>query len=439
VNRCEHGSHTLHRVAVGADNVHGESEKRKVKSQSVGAWWLAAVVVLAPDVSSAQGRPSEVVRHEAREAMSAGHPAEAMRLLETQLQASPRDVDSRLLYGLVLSWSGLYDDARRELEQVLTQAPGYTDARVALANVEWWSRHYARLYEVASEGRRRQPDDPRWMVYEARALEGMDRPADARRSVNEVLAREPGNVQARALGERLDARLRPWSTQFTQTFDWFDDDRATWKESAFTIGRQTPVGTVLARTSYAERFGMTDTQFEIEAYPRIRPGTYGYVNVGGSVDRALYPRSRVGLELYQSIGRGFEASAGWRRLDFSTDTNIYVGTLTKYAGQWMLTGRAFFVPGEQKDSSSYYGVVRRYFGGDGTSFLGVSYGHGFSREEIRNASDLFLADADTIRGELDTRIGRRLRAAASGGTSRQERPIGPLRQHTFSGSLRVEF
>ena len=98
-----------------------------------------------------------------------------MRLLETQLKARPRDVDARLLYGLVLSWSGLYDDARRELEQVLVQAPGYTDARVALANVEWWSGHYERLQQVAGDGRRRQPEDTRWLVYEARALEGLGR------------------------------------------------------------------------------------------------------------------------------------------------------------------------------------------------------------------------------------------------------------------------
>ena len=403
------------------------------------AWLLVAGLLMAPAMVSAQGRPSEVVLREAREAVSAGHPSEAMRLLETQLKARPRDVDARLLYGLVLSWSGLYDDARRELEQVLVQAPGYTDARVALANVEWWSGQYERLQKVAADGKRRQPEDTRWLVYEARALDGLGRPGDARRSVSQALAREPGNVQARALVERLDAKLRPWSTQFSQTFDWFDDDRATWQESTLTIGRQTPIGTVLARTSYAERFGYTDTQFEVEMYPRIRPGTYGYVNFGGSVDRALYPRNRVGLELYQSLGRGFEASGGWRRLDFSTTTNIYVGTITKYSGHWMLTGRAFYVPGGAQDSSSYWGVARRYFGADGTSFWGLSYGHGFSREEIRNASDLFLADADTVRGDFDIRLGRRYRAAASGGTSRQERQFGPLRQHTFSGSFRVEF
>jgi len=405
----------------------------------IGAWMVGALLACVPGEALAQARPSEVVLREAREAVGDGHPSTALRLLETQLKANPRDVDARLLYGLVLSWSGLYDEARRELEGVLAQAPNYTDARVALANVEWWSRHYDRLYAVASDGKKRQPDDTRWLVYEARALDGLGRPADAQRSVNQVLQRDPGHVQARALGERLDAQLRPWHAQLTHTVDWFDDDRESWLETSATIGRRTPVGAVLTRVSYSERFGLTDTQVEVEAYPRIRPGTYGYVNVGGSVDRRLYPENRVGLELYQALGRGFEASGGWRRLQFSTTTNIYVGTLTKYAGQWMITGRAFYIPSDIKDSSSYFGAVRRYFGADGTSFWGASYGHGFSREEIRNASDLFFADSDTVRAELDTRLGRRVRAAASGSTSRQERPIGPLRQNTFSASLRVEF
>ncbi len=402
-------------------------------------WWVVAALLLATAEASAQPRPSEVVVREARQAISDGDRTSAMRLLEAQLRANPRDVDARLLYGLVLSWSGLYDDARRELGYVLAQSPNYTDARVALANVEWWSGHYDELYNVAKVGRQRQPEDARWLVYEARALDGLGKPAEARRSVSQVLQREPGHVQARALGERLDAQLRPWHAQIAHTVDWFDDNRQAWKETATSVGRRTSVGTILTRISYAERFGMSDTQIELEAYPRIRPGTYTYVNIGSSVDQRLYPQNRVGLELFQSLGRGFEASGGWRRLHFDGTTNIYLGTLTKYAGSWMITGRAFYVPNDRQDSTSYHGSVRRYFGADGTSFWGAGYGHGFSREEIRNASDLFLANADTVRAEFDARLGRRVRAAAMGSSSRQERVIGPLRQHTFSASLRVEF
>ena len=49
----------------------------------------------------------------------------------------------------MLSWEGRYDEARPVLRQVLTQAPTYTDARVALMNVEYWSGHSAAALEQA--------------------------------------------------------------------------------------------------------------------------------------------------------------------------------------------------------------------------------------------------------------------------------------------------
>lgn len=401
---------------------------------------LACLLACLPGaVALAEPASGETVLKEARAAATSGRRDEALAMLDARLAAAPRDVDARLLYGLVLSWAGRYDEARRQLEQVLTQAPAYTDARVALANVEWWSGQSERLEAVAADGLRLQPDDPRWLVYRARALDGMGQPRQARLEIDRVLARDPGDVAARALGERIDAKLQPWSAQLTHTADWFDDGREAWKETAATIGLKLGVGSVLARASYSERFGLSDTQFELEAYPRFRPGTYGYVNFGASADQTLYPARRVGLELHQSLGGGFEASAGFRSLDFGDTTNIYVGSLTKYLGNWMLTGRVYHVPGETRDSTTYQGQVRRYFGSDGTSFFGVGYSHGLQREEIRNVADLLTLDSDTYRGEMDARVTRRLRAALSGSTSRQHRAWGPLRQNTFSASLRVIF
>ena len=133
---------------------------------------------------------------------------------------------------------------------------------------------------------------------------------------------------------------------------------------------------------------------------------------------SLYPQSRVAFDLYQSLGRGFEASGGARYLDFSTLTQIYVGTLTKYIGNWMWTGKLYYVPGEgDVHSNTYIGGFRRYFGGDGTSYLGVSYGHGFSREEVRSLVDLVSSDSDTVRGEFDVLLGARTRLSGSVGAS----------------------
>ena len=88
----------------------------------------------------------------------------------------------------------------------------------------------------------------------------------------------------------------------------------------------------------------------------------------------------------------------------------------------MLTGKVYRVPAERDlDSTSYHGGFRYYFGSDGTSYVAANYGHGFSREEIRNLSDLATLNSDTVRGEFDVLFGTRLRIFASGGTSRQER------------------
>ena len=71
-------------------------------------------------------------------------------------------------------------------------------------------------------------------------------------------------------------------------------------------------------------------------------------------------------------------------------------TLSKYLGNWMFTGKVYHVPAERDlDSTSYHGGFRRYFGGDGTSYTGLTYSHGISRE-IRSVEDLTTLNGDTV-------------------------------------------
>ena len=165
------------------------------------------------------------------------------------------------------------------------------------------------------------------------------------------------------------------------------------------MSRQTPHGSVIGRASRAHRFSSTDQQFEVDFYPSLRPGTYGFVSVGVAPDHLLYPKHRFAFDLYQSVGHGVEVSGGFRRLEFTDATSIYVGTVTKYLGNWMLTGKVYRVPAPGiLDSTSGHAVVRRYFGGDGSSFIGFGYSQGLSREEVRGIGDLIALDSQTVRG-----------------------------------------
>src|SRR5689334_8877694 len=111
--------------------------KWPVKAYMIFAVRSFAIVVLCSTLCTAAAFAQDDVIPRARAAASAGRRAEGIALLEQHLASSPRDVDARLVYGLILSWDGQYDRARTALSDVLAQAPDYLDARVALMNVEW--------------------------------------------------------------------------------------------------------------------------------------------------------------------------------------------------------------------------------------------------------------------------------------------------------------
>lgn len=343
----------------------------------------------------------------ARAESAAGRRPAGLALLETHLATSPRDVDARLVYGLILSWEGRYDEARQAFTAVLTQAPNYLDARVALMNVEWWSGNVD----------------------------------EARRHVQAVLTRAPGNPQARRVLLSLDAKTRPWSLGTAYARDTFDDQRQPWQETSLSLGRQTPAGSIIVRGSQADRFGLQDRQVDVDLYPTFRAGTYAFIGLGFGADRILYPERRLSLDLYQSFGGGFEASVGYRRLEFSDTTEIYVATLTKYLGNWMYTAKVFTVPDPALGNSwSYHANARRYFGSAGTSFVGAGYSHGFSREEPRGSGDLIRVNGDTVRARADLDLGETFVISVSGSTSRQERAERvPLWQTTFGAGLTLRF
>lgn len=339
-------------------------------------------------------------------ARSAPARPQAIALLEAHLAAAPDDVDARTLYGLMLSWERRFDEARRELERVIAQTPDYMDARAGLMNVEWWT------------GRTEQ----------------------ARAHSDYILQREPGHPQARLVRQRLAAADRPWTLGLTVTADTFSDDRDAWHEEMLTLTRQTPAGAVIGRASRASRFGSSDQQVEIEFYPVFRPGTYALLAAGAAPDGPLYPSTRVAAEIYQAIGRGFEASVGYRRLAFDDAVDVFGASLSKYAGNWLTSVRVTHVDAVGSDGGASVQLqTRRYFGEDGTSFAGVGYFRGLNREEIRGEGDVVSEDTNTVRAELSAVVSSRVRLLLDARTSRVSRGSGALWQHTAGAGAAFRF
>jgi YaiO family outer membrane protein len=372
----------------------------------------------------------------ARQLASGNRRSESLALLEKRLEQTPGDVDARLLYGLVLSWERRFDDARRQLTAVLAAAPGYADARYALGNVELWSGHPDRAESLAREGLGKGPNDNRLLLLRARALRRRD--AEAVTEARQVLAREPANQDAKELVDSMPAAALPWTVTFTETHEWFSRDIGAWDELRAGLRRSTGAGPVIASFSRSYRSGVVGQQIEIELYPRLRRGTYAYLELGYSPDARLYPERRGAVDLFQTIGRGFELS-GYRRLGFASPVNIYTGSLGKYYRQWLFIARGYGISDKKGVSETAQFAVRRYFATRG-DYAGVRFSRGSILQEVTNVTDLAILKSTSVEGELEKSLGPRWRFDVRAGRSHEDRlNAGTLNRYFMRGGLALRF
>lgn len=396
----------------------------------------AALVMICATIRLHAGQADDLSR--ARALALAGQRDEAITLLQDSVGRSPGNTDARVLLGTVLSWEGRYDEARRALDAVLTANPTHGDALLASINVELWSDHPGRAEELSRRGLRQRPADPQYLLARVRALVALKRSTEAADALERLLIIDPRNPQGLAVRQTLQENLRVWQARAGASYDGFSD-RGPWHESQASVSRRTPAGPILVRGSRAERFGLTDDQIEFEMYPRVRPGTYAYVSGAYAPKARLYPQYRYAADIFQGLGAGFEGSVGFRRLGFGSGVNIYVGSLSKYYGNWLYTGRVFATPNRAGTSRSFHAAFRRYVGSSGT-YLGMRYGRGASREELLTRNDLEVLDSDIGAGEANVVLRRRLELNLTGSYSREDRvERGNLRAYSVATALGFRF
>lgn len=376
--------------------------------------------------------PAQDIVDEARTLARSGKRHEAIGLLQKRLAANPGDLDARTLLGTVLLWEGRYDDARAELSRVLAVEPDYIDALGALAYLELWSGHYAQAETLTARVLQRTPNDTSIMLARARALDNLNRPKEAVEVLDRLLTVDPEMTSAKQMRERILDSLRHWKVGYGYGYDWFGDSRDPWQEHDLSIGRKNRWGSATLRAAHADRFDRQDQQIELDLYPSIRSGTYLYINAGVSTKKTIYPDYRWGVDWYQSLGKGFEASIGYHYLDFGDGVDIYIGSFSKYIGNWLLISQVFYVPDALGDSQSYHAAFRRYFGDK--EYFGLRYKRGMSWEEARNVEDVLLLGSEGVSGELVKLFGRRLELTLRGSWASQERVFGDTVNHYASSA-----
>jgi YaiO family outer membrane protein len=378
---------------------------------------LTSILLLAILLNAAASRAeSDDPLARARELAASGDRTAALQLLEQRLVVAPDDVDARVLYGTILSWQGDDDGARRALQAALQSRPSMPDAVVALARVELLSGHPSRSERLSGEALQTAPDNADLIMVHADALVALNRKPEALAEAVRALAADPLRDDARRMRRILRQELSSSEVAVAVNYDRYGDGIDPLREVALSVRRNTTFGAALVRVAHAQRFGLDDDQLELEAFPRYR-STSAYLAADYAPQATLYPHSRYAAEIFQAIPAGFEASLGFRRLNFASPTDLYTASAAYYHRSWYLGGRLYRQTGDVSHDALQV-AARRYFAGD-SQYVGIRAGKGATRDELRRASDLDDLASNEIAAEAMLLLHERWALHLTAGAGRQ--------------------
>ncbi len=318
----------------------------------------------------------------ARTTAFAGNREEARAMLDEILVRSPDYFDVRIFLARTYAWDQQREKAIEELRRVLYQSSANEDALNALIDVEMWGDQYEQALVTANIGLQHYPNSEDFLYKKASILSALKQNDEASAVLNRLMEVNPAHAKGIQLIDKFHTGSLKYSAGLSYSLDLFSRIYGPAQYLAAQLVRDCRWGSAIARINYSDRFSTHGVQAEIDLYPRIANGVYGYFNYGYSENK-LFPNHRIGAEIYSKLPKRFEASAGFRYLNFGTGTvTIYTGSVGWYVKDYWLSIRPYITPGSAGTSFSSVFSMRRYFK-DGDNYIGFSGGLGFSPDDRR--------------------------------------------------------
>jgi len=305
--------------------------------------------------------------------------AEAEKVYITILDRNGTNNDVRFALGLLYSWSKQYDKAESTFMVVIKSRPGSKEVYVAAINNELWAEKYSQALTLAEKAASIFPEDADILIRKAKALNNLHRSDEAALLLSGFQRKFRDNREINDLLENIKSGNRLNSIGISYTYDYFKND-SPWQLAYLQYKRKTAFGAVIGRFNYANRFGSRGYQVEADAYPALTSKSYAYVNAGYSPS-TLFPVFRLGMDYNRKFPHAYEASLGFRYLDFrSSRVMIYTGHIGKYIGNYWIAFRPYVVPDSTTVSLSGFITARRYFA-TADDYIGLQIGYGTSPDD----------------------------------------------------------
>ncbi|HEY5511576.1 MAG TPA: YaiO family outer membrane beta-barrel protein [Prolixibacteraceae bacterium] len=390
--------------------------------------------------------PSAELLLKARDAAFNNRKVEARQLCRQILLRDSTYWDAAVLMGRTYAWDQKYDSARIVLKKIIMAEPGYYDAVDALIDNELYCGNNLEAIKYADLGLSSHPNEASFLYKKARALNNSGNSLKASEILNHIISIDPTDKKAVDLLLSIKENKMINQLKLNYWADYFSD-QDSWQFFSAALGRKTArFGTVILRYNNAERFSKVGHQLEIDAYPTLAKSVYLYFNTGIS-NATNFPISRLTLEPYFKLPKGFEFSAGIRYMNFdktrlvAIDSNkviIYTGTIGKYIGSYWISVRPYFISGNKAWSKSVNLTFRRYLD-DADSYLSLVLGSGISPDVQQYAYDPnYFLKSNKITLEYRQKMAKHFFLDLAGGFAREEILAG-VKHDKYSIDLGISY
>lgn len=328
---------------------------------------------------------------QARALANGGHPDEALAAYDALLARSPGNVDVLLGRGIVHARLQHWPEAERDLRAAATAAPTYADAWSALGDMYLWSGRPAHAVDAYGRLIALRPSDPAPYLARGRALRALGRAVDARADLDRAHALGATGDAADALAAALQPRAGnpdaaiahgyAWAAGLSAT--WTDPGRGPrWNDETVSVRHYTNAGSLAFETLRAQRFGQHDVAWALDGYVGLWSGAYANVRYQRAAAARLFPVNAGRVELYQSLGNGWEASVSDDVLGFAGSVNIYGASIAKYMGDWYVQLRHQNIVSAGSHGTGERVLARWFYAGDADTYVEATLNSGRSDDPL---------------------------------------------------------
>ncbi len=329
-------------------------------------------------------------------------------LLEV-LKKQPEDLKSKALLAQTYSWQGFYNAARKEFNEITSVDKKNLAVWVSAIKNELYAKNWATANGLANKAMNYLGTHDEIVRLKKMALNQIESTSYDQKGWFNVTSTIPLrktnkneiiNKEASAIKDIKEEAKKPEVKKelnnriaFRNSGTVFDQRNQPMFFSTIEYKRQTLAGSILPRINYANRNGQSGVQYDIDFYPKFSKRFYAYLNYGFS-NSTLYPKQKVGGDLYANLPGAMEFSAGARHITLQ-DRNVTVITnsIGHYRGNYYFSLRSSITPKSDNLTRVSGNLLVRKYLKDAHNFFGLNVGMGYS-PEIRQliSGDELLAE-----------------------------------------------